>query len=522
MPAFTAALDQPSAQLVWIVGGVGVVSLIIATVLSLVVARRRRRPALPRRPARADGFTFDPPGRPPRPSQHRTEGAGGRTPGAGEADPVQTAVAAQVPPAREWMALWAAPRAAAGGGQTNDAAAPASDGGEPVGATPTAGGKAEAVQPGNEHVVEARSTPPAPSDVPQPSPHEVAPDVVTSPVPISDWPVIPSPPPSVLSSTTDDDDAVPGPLVAAGSEDVNLRGILRWLLFETDADAVVFLQVAPGGEQLFVEPRGLPDASVADLAARARAAVVAAAGGERTTGDVSTARWLGVGGSKLLLITGASPVAAAEPIRFARFAIEWLAGSRSGDVLHAHEDAARGVPGVAWAEMDPDGKLRVLPTEQTGDWSTAESLGRILPGQILHWVVAGPTAAEKRARLVDVYLTEMEGTPSAEVRLLWEGNELKGIGRGHTSLVGRHLAAARGAIDALKPLIHGMMHVEHLQVSTLPSDVEVVLVSVLVGEERMVGATLVRPDDEARAGAKAVLDAVNRRLVVIAGQSGQI
>jgi hypothetical protein len=90
------------------------------------------------------------------------------------------------------------------------------------------------------------------------------------------------------------------------------------------------------------------------------------------------------------------------------------------------------------------------------------------------------------------------------------------------SLAGRYLAAARAAIDALKPLVHGMMHVEHLQVSTLPSDVEVVLVSVLVGEERLVGATLVRPEDEARAGAKAVLDALNRRLVVLAGQSGQI
>jgi hypothetical protein len=38
----------------------------------------------------------------------------------------------------------------------------------------------------------------------------------------------------------------------------------------------------------------------------------------------------------------------------------------------------------------------------------------------------------------------------------------------------------------------------------------------------LVGATLVHPDDELRAGAKAVLDAVNRRLAVLAGRSGQI
>jgi hypothetical protein len=172
--------------------------------------------------------------------------------------------------------------------------------------------------------------------------------------------------------------------------------------------------------------------------------------------------------------------------------------------------------------MGGDDRLRVLSSEQQGD-PRDDALSRVLPGQVVHWVVAGPhPESEHRARLVDVNLTEFEGTPSAEVRLIWEGSELRGIGRGHMSLAGRYLAAARAAIDALKPLVHGMMHVEHLQVSTLPSDVEVVLVSVLVGEERLVGATLVRPEDEARAGAKAVLDALNRRLVVLAGQSGQI
>ena len=114
---------------------------------------------------------------------------------------------------------------------------------------------------------------------------------------------------------------------------------------------------------------------------------------------------------------------------------------------------------------------------------------------------------------MDVRLSDVAGTPTAEVRLAWEGAELRGIGHGHRTLVGRHLAAARGAIDALKPLVHGLMHVENLQVSTLQSEVEVVLVSVLVGDERLVGATLVQPEDEEHSGAKAVLDAMNRRLV---------
>jgi hypothetical protein len=106
--------------------------------------------------------------------------------------------------------------------------------------------------------------------------------------------------------------------------------------------------------------------------------------------------------------------------------------------------------------------------------------------------------------------------------LRWEGKELKGLGHADPSLVGRHLAAARGALDALKPLIHGDMDIEHLQVSMIGNDVEILQVTVLVGNERLVGAILVRPDEEERSGAKAVLDAVNRRLVWLAGQSGRV
>jgi hypothetical protein len=304
--------------------------------------------------------------------------------------------------------------------------------------------------------------------------------------------------------------------------DVNLRGVLRWLLFETDADAVAFLQVVPGGEQLFIEPRGLPDRAVGEIARGARDAMLSGGGAEHVAGDASASRWLGVGGSNLLYLTGASPIAAAEPIRFARFAIEWLAGSGGAHTPHPSEQGARSVPGVAWAEMAADGHLRVLPTEPAGEGSTAESLSRVLPGQQVEWIAGQGQESEKRAQLLDVFITESEGTPAAEVRVLWEGAELSGVGRGHTSLVGRHLAAARGAVDALKPLVHAVMHLEHLQVSTLPTEVEVVLVSVLVDDERLVGATLVHQDDELRAGAKAVLDAVNRRLAVLAGRSGQI
>jgi hypothetical protein len=88
--------------------------------------------------------------------------------------------------------------------------------------------------------------------------------------------------------------------------------------------------------------------------------------------------------------------------------------------------------------------------------------------------------------------------------------------------VGRHLAAARGTLDALKPLVHGDVDVEHVQVLALGPDLELLQVTVLVGQERLVGAVMVRPDDEHRSGAKAVLDALNRRLTMIAGQSGPL
>jgi hypothetical protein len=184
--------------------------------------------------------------------------------------------------------------------------------------------------------------------------------------------------------------------------------------------------------------------------------------------------------------------------------------------------------------MGADGRLRVLASEQQQKQqlepeveglpgrTTTDELSRLLPGQAVTWVAETPPEAERRARLMDVQMSELAGTPTASVRLAWEGTELRGVGHGHRTLVGRHLASARAAIDALKPLVHGLMHVENLQVSTLQSEIEVVLVSVLVGDERLVGVTLVKTEDEERSGAKAVLDALNRRLPMLAGQSGQI
>jgi hypothetical protein len=303
-----------------------------------------------------------------------------------------------------------------------------------------------------------------------------------------------------------------------------VRGILRWLLTETEAEGVAFLQVAPGQhERLYLEPRGLLPATVAGLAVRARRALVGGNGDTASTEGASS-RWLGEGGPKVLVLAGVSPIRAAEPVLFARFVLEWLAASTAGEPALDVEERARSIDGVAWAEPTEGGGLRLLAAEDADPIALDTVVAQALPGVRVEWAVEPPPSPprEKRARLVDVSVLEDDLAPSAEVRLQWEGNELRGLGRAPTSLVGRHLAAARGTLDALKPLVHGDVDVEHVQVLALGPDLELLQVTVLVGQERLVGAVMVRPDDEHRSGAKAVLDALNRRLTMIAGQSGPL
>jgi len=58
--------------------------------------------------------------------------------------------------------------------------------------------------------------------------------------------------------------------------------------------------------------------------------------------------------------------------------------------------------------------------------------------------------------------------------------------------------------------------VEHLFLTYPPMDAELVVVTVLVGAQRFVGATSVPPGEETRAAAHAVLDALNRNVRAIA------
>jgi hypothetical protein len=274
-----------------------------------------------------------------------------------------------------------------------------------------------------------------------------------------------------------------------------------------------------------VEPRGLDPTQVATLAGRAHEALVLSGREEHTTTDAATTRWLGVGGSKVLVLEGIpelEPVNAS--LRFARFAIEWLAASRRGTHVSLLEQRVRAVSGIVWAEViesDPP-QVRVMVSGQADPEKTRIQLEEAAAGA--HVSIEGiepePTR-EPRARLVDLRMA-MNSHATAEVRIHWEGRELKGLGRGRASPAGRLYAAALATADAMKPLLETDLEVRGLYETETDSSEKLLVVSLSVAGEQLVGAVLRGPGQDDTSGARAVLDAVNRRLARLAGRYGQI
>jgi hypothetical protein len=318
-----------------------------------------------------------------------------------------------------------------------------------------------------------------------------------------------------------------GPDVSAPSELVDLReeeavgGVLRWLLAEIEAEAVAYLRLGPGGvEQFRVEPRGLDPQDLVDLVGRARDALVAP-GRETAADGFSATRWLGVGGSKVIVVRG-SGVHTAEALRLARFAIEWLSAARGGiDVL---ELRARTVSGVAWAELvqkEPP-VLRVLLVPTADEEEVRRALAEAAPDAkitIEEPSVLAPAAEEPRARLVDISVG-MNNLASAEVRLEFAGRELRGRGRGRPSASGRSYAAAEAVADAMKPVIEGDVRIEGVYEADVRDGFALLVVAIRVAGDHYVGAVFNPSGQEDVSGARAVLDALNRRLPRIAGRSG--
>ena len=302
----------------------------------------------------------------------------------------------------------------------------------------------------------------------------------------------------------------------------HVAGILRWLLAETEADGAAFLSLVPGGgERVLVEPRGLDPASVAALARAGREALVRP--DQSPPSGLSAVRWLGSGGSKGLILKGVPRGSADEPLRFARFAIESGSAIFSATDDRRIEERVRSVPGVAWAELAPDdpSEVRVMLAEGAERRAMeADVVAAAGPKTHVRWVSAAEAEGGPRARLVGAAVT-LNGRADAEVQIDWRGQPLRGRGHAGPSPTGRYRASAEAMTDALGPLLAGEVRVEGLYVHT-HGEGELVVVVVSVDDERLVGAVQARQADQDATAARAVLDAVNRRLTLIAGGSGRI
>lgn len=308
--------------------------------------------------------------------------------------------------------------------------------------------------------------------------------------------------------------------------DATVGEVLRWLLEESEAESGIYLRLSPGGEELLlVEPRGLPARDVSYLANHAREIILKGEISPEVNEPNAYTRWLGKTGSKIILLRGASEAQGADALRFARFIIEWLSTPRgeSGPVL---EQRVRQVPGVAWAEMletDPP-TMRVLYGPDVDPALTKAEVVRALgPAPIRVEEVGTPSGRpeEPRVRLVDLSIgTDDEA--AVDVLLDWKGQSLRGRGLGRSTSAGRTYASALAVADAMKPLLETDVSVEGLYRADTAEDVDVLVVTVTVGGQRYVGAVAAAKGQENVSGARAVLDALNRRLPEIAGRSGHL
>ena len=306
--------------------------------------------------------------------------------------------------------------------------------------------------------------------------------------------------------------------------DATVGEVLRWLLDEVEAEAVVYLRLGPGGEErLLVEPRGLPGPDVTYLARHARDIIIKGEIDAEVNEPTAHARWLGRTGSKIVLLRGVTQADADEALRFARFVIEWLSAPR-GEVASVLEQRVRQVPGVAWAEAfdgDPPTVRILYARDADPSFAKAEVLRALGPAEARVEDVEPSASEEPRVRLVDLNVDDAEES-AVDVILDWKGQSLRGRGRGKGTVAGRSYASALAVADAMKPLLESDVEIEGLFRTDAADQGDVLVVTIRVGGQRYVGAVTASRGQEDVGGARAVLDALNRRLPQIAGRSGRI
>jgi hypothetical protein len=317
----------------------------------------------------------------------------------------------------------------------------------------------------------------------------------------------------------------PDPQVLTDEEGA-VGAVLRWLAGETEAESAVYVRLDPGGGERFViEPRGLASADVAELVYQARHAMVEGEVEQEVNEPMAHTRWLGKEGTKILLLRGVTLSEATDPLRFARFVIEWIA-NRGEEDISLLERRVRDVPGVAWAEIAPGDPpaLRVLLDKEADSELTHHELSRAVAetGVRLEEIGGGGEEEGARVRLVDLTVG-MDDDTAVDVLLDWRGQRLKGRGRGRSTEAGRTYASAQAVADAMKPLLDSDVDVEGVyRADAEEGNLDVLVVTVRVGGQRFVGAVPSPRGQEDVSGARAVLDALNRRLPEIAGKGGRI
>ena len=127
--------------------------------------------------------------------------------------------------------------------------------------------------------------------------------------------------------------------------------------------------------------------------------------------------------------------------------------------------------------------------------------------------------AKGRTALSGMTLQSLHGTSSVSVVLVREARRATGASRRSTTVVGLHRMAAEATLEALVELHPGMpgSDVDGVEVRALgPHRVAVVSVAsrTAAAEDVLIGTAKVRAAGELDAVARAVLDAVNRRLPV--------
>ncbi|MGH2683733.1 MAG: hypothetical protein ACRDIX_10915 [Actinomycetota bacterium] len=309
-------------------------------------------------------------------------------------------------------------------------------------------------------------------------------------------------------------------------QDEAIGGVLRWLREELATEALAYLHVThDGDERIMVEPRGLDAQSVLDLARRARDALADWDPEDGPQVDETGTRWTGRGGSSVIVFDEAATENPADSLRSAQGLIEGIRALQEAPDGRELENRIRSIPGVAWVEYTPDEPpiLRVLVAEDADSAEVRAAVEGALAGAAvaLHWVEPEPLGKEEpRPRLVKVRV-EVDTESMAEVHLRWNGHRLEGHGSASASAAGRFHAVAYATADALGPLLDGDIEVEGLYSALTHDQSELLMAVVQARGERLVGAVLSRPGEEDLSAAKAILDAVNRRLPHLVNGNGQ-